>query len=208
MAIIHLWWDESSSLSRHLRLTVEKEIQMTKIIPHTSIAPAALQALNQMQIESERLFRDEVYNGCLGGDKRILRSTLQCYSGSDTDIMYYIDCFYINPKFADFAASPKFMQTPIVFIRTRVRRSNTSRKQHEWKSYFMTADYARKFWDEATTQGFIKSETKPLMAEQMRELLDYAELHHEVRLLEISTIESGCENDTVFPSLHRFADQV
>jgi hypothetical protein len=156
--------------------------------------------LSEMQIESERLFRDEVSNGYLGGDKRLLRSTLERQDSYNTDIMYYIDCYYMNHKFAHLA-SANFGATPTVLVRTRVRGTKPIR--HEWRSYFMTADYARKFWDEATTQGFLNFEAKPLIAEQMRDLLNYVDSHREV-----ATIESGCENDSVFNAAQAFADQV
>lgn len=157
-----------------------------------TLAPvASMQTeLSQMQTESERLFRDEVENGYLGLCDRLLRSTLERQDPYNADIVYYIDCFYMNPKFAHLV-SPQFGASPIVFVRTRVRGTNPVR--HEWNSYFMTADLMRKFWDQATSRGFIKYETKPMMAGQMKDLLDYANVHREVK-----TIESGCEHDQVF----------
>ena len=155
------------------------------------LAPVAPVAPVKMQSESEAIFRDEIvmHNGYMGGDDRLLRSTLERLD-LHTNIMYYIDCIYMNPKFAHLA-SPKFGATPIVFVRTRVRGTDPVR--HEWKSYFMSATLMRMFWNQAAARGFEHSETVPLKADQMKDLLAYADSHREV-----ATIESGCEHDSVF----------
>ena len=51
----------------------------------------------------------------------------------------------------------------------------------------------RMFWNQAAARGFERSETVPLKADQMKDLLAYADSHREV-----ATIESGCEHDSVF----------